>query len=122
MGVVAPEILDKDVGCVGLGREAVIANINSGVCHTEPVHIVRIEAVRVLRFSLLHSKHVRQPRQLDKGKMLTEALVENAWMYTSSNEMSLVRTKKLVQQGEFNCVMPSTLTRVALSVRKRMGR
>ena len=43
-------------------------------------------------------------------------------MKTLSNETSSVRTKKLVQQGELSCVMPSTLTRVALSVRNRMGR
>jgi hypothetical protein len=52
----------------------------------------------------------------------TEALVEYALINTSSKEISLLRTKKLVQQGEFSCVMPSTLTRVALSVRNRMGR
>lgn len=52
----------------------------------------------------------------------TEALVENALMNTLSKETSLVRTKKFVQHGEFSWVMPSTLTRVALSVKNRIGR
>lgn len=80
MSVVAPEVLDEDVGCVRLGREAVIANIDAGVCHTETVHIVRIEAVGVLRFSLLHVARIRQSRQPGEGERLTEAFVENAWM------------------------------------------
>jgi hypothetical protein len=55
-------------------------------------------------------------------KKLTEALLLNASMYTLSKETSLVRTKKVVQQGLFRKVMPSTSTLVALSVKKRMGR
>lgn len=52
----------------------------------------------------------------------TEALVEKALIYTLSNETSLLCTKKLVQHGELSCVMPSTDTRVAFSVTKRIGR
>jgi hypothetical protein len=54
--------------------------------------------------------------------IITEALVENALMKTLSKETSLVRTKKFVQHGEFSWVMPSTLTRVALSVKNKIGR
>lgn len=57
-----------------------------------------------------------------KRSSLTDALVEYALIKTSSKETSLVRTKKLVQQGELSWVIPSTLMRVALSVRKRIGR
>lgn len=39
VGVVAPQILHEDVGSVGLGREAVVANINSCVCHAKAVHV-----------------------------------------------------------------------------------
>ena len=39
VGVVAPQILYKDVGCVGLGREAIVPNINTGVSDAEPVHV-----------------------------------------------------------------------------------
>lgn len=40
MSVVAPEVLNKDVSRVGLGREAVIANVDAGIGDAEPVHIV----------------------------------------------------------------------------------
>lgn len=120
VGVVAPQILHKDVGCVGLGREAIVSNINTGVSDAESIHVERVKAVSVLRQSLENSGQLTCISIL--SETITEALVENALMNTLSKETSLVRTKKLVQHGEFSCVMPSTLTRVALSVKNRIGR
>lgn len=48
MSVVAPEVLNKDVGCVGLGGKAVVTDIDAGVGHSEAIHVQRVEAVRVL--------------------------------------------------------------------------
>lgn len=48
MGSVAVDVGDEDVGGVGLGGEAVIANVNPGVAHGQSVHVVRIPAVGVL--------------------------------------------------------------------------
>lgn len=48
MGAVAVDVGDEDVGGVGLGGEAVIANVNPGVAHGQAVHVVRIPAVSVL--------------------------------------------------------------------------
>ena len=48
VGVVAPQVLHEDVGGVGLGREAVVANVNAGVGHAEAVHIQGVEAIGVL--------------------------------------------------------------------------
>jgi hypothetical protein len=39
VSVVAPQVLHEDVGCVRLGREAVIANINPGVGHAQAVYV-----------------------------------------------------------------------------------
>lgn len=48
VGTVAVDVGDEDVGGVGLGREAVIANVNPGVADGQAVHVVRIPAVGVL--------------------------------------------------------------------------
>lgn len=119
MGVVTPHVLHKDVARVGFGRETVISDVDSGIGDTEPVHDVGIKAVGVRRVDLFS---VRPAQTHPQTRSHTEALVEYAWIYTSSKEMSLVRTKKFVQQGEFSCVIPSTLTRVALSVKNKIGR
>ena len=58
----------------------------------------------------------------EEVKSLTDALVETAEMYTSSNTMFLERTKKLVQHGESFWCSPLNSTLVALSVRNRIGR
>ncbi len=47
MAAVAPEVLDKDVGCVGLGREAVVAVVHASVCHGEAVDVEGVEAICV---------------------------------------------------------------------------
>lgn len=47
MGVVAPQVLHENIGCVGLWRKAVIADVDSGICHAESVHVQRIETVGV---------------------------------------------------------------------------
>ena len=52
VGAVAPKVLDEDVGGVGLGREAVIADIDAGVCYGEAVDVERVKAVGVLGQSL----------------------------------------------------------------------
>lgn len=48
MGIVAPQVLHENVGCVGLGRETVVADIDAGVGHTETVHVEGVESVGVL--------------------------------------------------------------------------
>jgi hypothetical protein len=50
--VVAPQVLHENVGGVGLGREAVIADIDAGVSHTETVHVEGVKSVGVLGQSL----------------------------------------------------------------------
>ena len=52
VGVVAPQVLHENVGGVGLGGEAVIANIDAGVGHTETVHVEGVKSVGVLGQSL----------------------------------------------------------------------
>lgn len=52
VGVVAPEVLHKYVGCVGLRREAIVPNVDSGVGDAESVHVERVKAVGVLGQSL----------------------------------------------------------------------
>ena len=39
MGIVAPQVLHENVGCVWLGGEAVIADIDPGIGHTETIHV-----------------------------------------------------------------------------------
>lgn len=52
VGVVAPQVLHENVGGVGLGREAVIANIDPSVGHAKTVDIQRVESIGVLGQSL----------------------------------------------------------------------
>ena len=52
MGVVAPEVLHEDVGRVGLGREAIISNIDPGVQDGQTIQVVRVESIRVLGLGL----------------------------------------------------------------------
>lgn len=47
VGVVAPQVLHEDIGSVRLWGKAVIADVDSGVCHAESIHIQRIETVGV---------------------------------------------------------------------------
>jgi len=49
VGAVTPQVLDEDVGGVGFGREAVVADVDAGVCYGEAVDVERVEAIRVLR-------------------------------------------------------------------------
>lgn len=48
VSVVAPQVLHEDVGGVWLGREAVVANVDAGVGHTETIHVQRVESISVL--------------------------------------------------------------------------
>lgn len=48
VGAVAVDVGDEDVGGVGLGGEAVVANVNPGVANGQAVHVVGIPAVGVL--------------------------------------------------------------------------
>lgn len=48
MGIVAPQVLHENVGCVGLGREAVIADVDAGVRHAQTVHVEGIKSIGVL--------------------------------------------------------------------------
>lgn len=52
VGVVAPEVLHENVGGVGLGREAIVSNVDSGVGDAESVHVEGVKAVGVLGQSL----------------------------------------------------------------------
>jgi hypothetical protein len=52
MGIVAPQVLHEDVGGIGLGREAIIADINTGIGHRETVYVVGVKSVGVLGQSL----------------------------------------------------------------------
>lgn len=52
VGIVAPQVLHENVGCVGLGREAVITDIDAGVGHTETVHVEGVKSIGVLGQSL----------------------------------------------------------------------
>jgi hypothetical protein len=44
---VAPEVADEDVGGVGFGREAVVADVYAGVEDCEAVDVEGVEAVGV---------------------------------------------------------------------------
>ena len=48
VGAVAPQVLNEDIGRVGLGGEAVVANVDAGVCYGETVNVERVETVGVL--------------------------------------------------------------------------
>jgi hypothetical protein len=48
MSAIAPEVFNVDVGRVWLGREAVVADINTCVRNGKSVDIERIEAIGVL--------------------------------------------------------------------------
>lgn len=48
MRTVAPQVLDKDVGGVGLGGEAVVADVDAGICDSQAIHVQRVEAIGVL--------------------------------------------------------------------------
>lgn len=52
MGIVTPQVLHENVGCVGLGREAVIADIDAGIGHAETVDVQGVKSVGVLWQSL----------------------------------------------------------------------
>ena len=54
VGVIAPQVLHKDVGSVWLGREAVVTNVDAGVGHAQAVHVQGVESVGVLGQSLEH--------------------------------------------------------------------
>lgn len=47
VGTVAPKILDENVGSVGLGAEAVITDIDTGVGDCQPIHVERVESIGV---------------------------------------------------------------------------
>jgi hypothetical protein len=48
MCAIAVDILDENVGCVGLRTEAIVANIDPGVSDSEAVDVVRVPSVGVL--------------------------------------------------------------------------
>ena len=48
MGIVAPQVLHENVGCVGLGREAIIADVDAGVGHGQAVHVEGVKSIGVL--------------------------------------------------------------------------
>lgn len=48
MSAVAPQILDVDVGRVGLWGEAVVADVDTRVGHSQAIHIETVESVGVL--------------------------------------------------------------------------
>lgn len=48
MRVITPEVLHKDVGSVGLWREAIVTDINPSVGDRQAIDIERVEAVGVL--------------------------------------------------------------------------
>jgi hypothetical protein len=50
--VVTPQVLDQDVGRVGLGREAVVSNVDPRVQNRQAVHVVGVESIRVLGLGL----------------------------------------------------------------------
>jgi hypothetical protein len=47
VGAVTPEVFDEDVGCVGLGGEAVVADVDAGVCYGQAIDVEGVEAVGV---------------------------------------------------------------------------
>jgi hypothetical protein len=55
VGVVAPEVLHEDVGGIRFGREAVVADVDSGVCYAEAVDVQGVEAVGIFRESLTNT-------------------------------------------------------------------
>lgn len=54
MGVVAPQVLDEDVGGVWLGREAVVSNVDTSVQDGETIQVERVEPIGVLWLGLWH--------------------------------------------------------------------
>lgn len=47
MRAIAPQILNKNIRRVGLGREAIVSNVDLRVGHRQPLNVVRIKAVCV---------------------------------------------------------------------------
>lgn len=52
VGIVAPQVLHEDVGCVWLGSEAIISNVDTGVQDVETIEVVRVESIGVLWLGL----------------------------------------------------------------------
>lgn len=48
MGVIAPQILDKDICCIWLRRETVITDINSHISKPDAIRSDRVESVSIL--------------------------------------------------------------------------
>lgn len=48
MSAVAIDVFDENVGSVGLGAEAIIANIYPGVADCETIDVVRVPSISVL--------------------------------------------------------------------------
>jgi len=49
MSAITPQVLDVDVRRVWLGREAIVANIDTSVRDSQTIDIERVEAIGVLR-------------------------------------------------------------------------
>lgn len=54
VSTVAPEILDEDVGGIGLRAEAVVANVDAGVGHGQAVNVQGVKTIGVLGEGLMH--------------------------------------------------------------------
>jgi hypothetical protein len=48
VGVVAPQVLDENVGCVWLGGETIISNVDTGVQDGEAIKVIRVKSISVL--------------------------------------------------------------------------
>lgn len=48
MGAITPEILHKDIGSVGLWREAVVTDVDPSVSDSQSIDVERVEAIGVL--------------------------------------------------------------------------
>lgn len=48
VSTIAPEILDENVGRVRLGAEAIVANVNTGIGHSQAIDIESVEAISIL--------------------------------------------------------------------------
>jgi hypothetical protein len=57
--IVAPHILYVNIGCVGLGREAIIAHVQLSIGNSKAVNLVRIKTIGILGTRIAGRKGVK---------------------------------------------------------------
>jgi hypothetical protein len=49
---ITPQVFDENVRSVRFRAEAVVANVDTSVCHRKPIHVQSVKAICILRQGL----------------------------------------------------------------------